>query len=146
MLIQGGDDATRAEWFDVKFSHLDNREILTLEQGQTVLSAELQSVKNQYDMQKWNILNNDGLAFDHAKIIASALTNLREEVKHFQLLFQFLPEKFTLSELQQVQQAVLDKQILSANFRRKAAEYVAETGEFTQGAGHRPAKLYRRNK
>lgn len=34
--------------------------------------------------------------------------------------------------------------VLPANFRRKIAAYVEETDAFTQGAGHRPAKLYRR--
>ena len=34
--------------------------------------------------------------------------------------------------------------VLSANFRRKVAGLVEETDEYTEGAGHRPAKLYKR--
>ena len=36
-----------------------------------------------------------------------------------------------------------DKKFLSANFRRKVAEYVEETGEIIEGYGHRPAMLFR---
>ena len=60
------------------------------------------------------------------------------------MIFDFLPEKFTLTELQNVQETVMNISVLPANFRRKIAGYVEETDEYTQGAGHRPAKLYRR--
>ena len=36
--------------------------------------------------------------------------------------------------------------VLPANFRRKIASLVEETDEYTRGAGHRPAKLYRRKR
>ena len=56
----------------------------------------------------------------------------------------FLPEKFTLNEVQKVQETILDISILPANFRRKINDYVIETDEYTQGAGHRPARLFKR--
>ena len=40
--------------------------------------------------------------------------------------------------------AITDTMSLTANFRRKVSEFVEETGEYTQGAGHRPAMLYRK--
>ena len=64
----------------------------------------------------------------------------------FDMIFDFLPEKFTLTELQIVQETIMNIQILPANFRRKISGYVTETGEYTQGAGHRPAKLYKRKR
>lgn len=56
----------------------------------------------------------------------------------------FLSEKFTLTQLQKVQETIMNISILPANFRRKISDYVVETDEYTQGAGHRPAKLYMR--
>ena len=53
-----------------------------------------------------------------------------------------MPEKFTLTKLQQVYEILLDKQLLKANFRRKIADMVIETQEYEENAGHRPSKLY----
>ena len=84
------------------------------------------------------------LAFDHAAIIASALSLLRIQAKDYDVIFDFLPEKFTLTALQRVQETILNVSVLPANFRRKISDYVIETNEFTVGAGHRPAKLFTR--
>ncbi|MBR0485323.1 MAG: NUDIX hydrolase [Oscillospiraceae bacterium] len=146
MEIQGADDASCAKWFDVGFLQNQDKYILTLRNGSVSLKTELQLKKNQFDMPEFEILENGGLAFDHAKIIASALMYLRNEAQEFRLIFDFLPEQFTLAELQKVQEAVTDKSALTANFRRKIASCVAETQEFTKGAGHRPARLYQRRK
>ena len=90
------------------------------------------------------IIDSGEIAFDHAKIITTALTELRGYVKNFETIFNFLPEKFTLTALQKVQETIMNISILPANFRRKAVDYVVETDEYTAGAGRRPAKLYKR--
>lgn len=59
------------------------------------------------------------------------------------IAFRLLPEKFTLRELQQIHETVLDTKLLVPAFRRKVADLVEDTGEMTGDAGHRPAKLYR---
>jgi 8-oxo-dGTP diphosphatase len=56
-----------------------------------------------------------------------------------------MPDLFTLTELQQVYEVILDTELLKANFRRKTADMVIETNEFTKDAGHRPSKLFRFN-
>ena len=124
--------------------HKNKTEILTLESGDLTLKAELKKKKNQFAMWEYEILENGGLAFDHAKIIVSALTYLRQAAEQFDLLFDFLPEQFTLTELQKVQEAITAVPALTANFRRKISDYVTETEKFTSGAGHRPARLYQR--
>jgi len=144
MEIQGADDAACARWFDIDLCHKKNKEILTLESNDIVLKAELKKKKNQFGMCEFEITENGGLAFDHAKIIASALMYLRQAAVQFDLLFDFLPKRFTLTELQKVQEAITSESVLTANFRRKIADYVTPTQEFTNGAGHRPARLYTR--
>ena len=90
---------------------------------------------------------SDAEWFDvHARIIATALTVLRSGAKEFEYIFDFLPETFTLTQLQNVQETIMNISVLPANFRRKIAPLVEQTDLFTQGAGHRPAKLYRRKK
>ena len=93
------------------------------------------------------VLNTESeLAFDHAKIILKSILKLREKIeKDVITAFDFLPERFTLSELQNVIEQIMDKKLLTANFRRSINDYVIETDEYFEGEGHRPAKLYRRN-
>ena len=43
-----------------------------------------------------------------------------------------------------VQETILGVPLLAANFRRKIEKLVVETDEYTSGAGHRPAKLFRK--
>ena len=52
----------------------------------------------------------------------------------------------TLTELQQVYEAILDRQLLKAAFRRKAEPLVEKTDDYTENAGHRPSRLYKRSR
>ena len=56
-----------------------------------------------------------------------------------------MPELFTLTQLQTAFEVIRDEELLKANFRRKIADYVTETDKSIEGAGHRPAKLFKRN-
>lgn len=141
----GGDDASEALWFDVSFDLNDNGYYsLKLENKDIVLNAILKEKSTRFGKTTFEIMDSGKLAFDHAKIIATALTVLRNGAKDFDIVFDFLPEKFTLTALQKVQETIMNISILPANFRRKVADYVEETDEYTTGAGHRPAKLYKR--
>lgn len=92
------------------------------------------------------IEESDLLAFDHAKIILTAYQFLKESIeKDTKAVFDLLPEQFTLSQLQNVLEIILDKALLPANFRRKISEYVVETDQIVKHVGYRPAKLFRRN-
>lgn len=141
----GADDAVDAQWFDVWFEQgKDGNYHLDLCYKDIKLNAVLIEEESKFGKTSFNIIDSGNLAFDHAKIIATALTALRECAKNFDTIFDFLPEKFTLTQLQKVQETIMNISILPANFRRKISDYVVETDEYTQGAGHRPAKLYMR--
>lgn len=141
----GGDDASDAQWFDVWFEQgRDGNYHLDLFYQGIELNAVLSEEETRFGKTSFKIVDSGKLAFDHARIIATALTALREGAKNFETIFDFLPEKFTLTELQKVQETIMNISVLPANFRRKISDYVIETDEYTQGAGHRPAKLYRR--
>ena len=142
---QSGDDADDARWFDVDFSQDSNGDsVLTLQNGPECIRAVLREERTQFGMTRYKMLDSGTLAFDHAKIIAAALEALRAGAADFENIFDFLPETFTLAELQNVQETVMNISVLPANFRRKVANLVEETEAFKQGAGHRPARLYRR--
>ncbi len=140
--VSGGYDAEDAGWFDVEFRKDDEFYYLSLKNNHIILRATLKVIHNEFGIRRFEIIKNDGLAFDHAAIIGTALSSLQNDVEDFKVLFDFLPEKFTLLKLQKVQETITGKKIQSANFRRKIADYVEETHEFETGAGHRPAKLF----
>lgn len=141
---RAGDDAADAQWFDVRLEAEGGRAMLELTHGTIQLHAVLREGKSQFGMMHYESTGQGELAFDHAAIIARAISALRNRARDFEMIFDFLPEKFTLTELQNVQEAVMNTSLLPANFRRKVAALVEETDEYTEGAGHRPAKLYRR--
>jgi 8-oxo-dGTP diphosphatase len=85
------------------------------------------------------------LAFDHARILRKAHERLAAKLDYSTIAFQFMPESFTLTELQQVYELILSEAIDKRNFRKKilALELIEETGEERREGAHRPAKLYR---
>lgn len=85
------------------------------------------------------------LAFDHAEIVAMAHQRLVAKLDYSTIAFQFMPELFTLSELQEVYEIILRQEMDKRNFRKwvLALEQIEETDEERRGGIHRPAKLYR---
>ncbi len=85
------------------------------------------------------------LAFDHDRVVAYALWRLRTKVEYSAIAQGFLGETFTLAELRQVHEAVLDRELDPANFRRQVegSGTIVATGEHVKGGRHRPPRLYR---
>lgn len=141
----GGDDAVAAEWFEVSFNvGEDNKVTINLSKDDTQIECILEMKINQFGNVTYTIIENGGLAFDHAKIIAAAFRIMRSQKDEYELVFRFLPEKFTLSSMQRVYEIINNIFDQPANFRRKSANYVVETDEYEDCIGHRPAKLYER--
>lgn len=85
------------------------------------------------------------LALDHRRIAAAALERLRGKLAYRPVVFEVLPETFTLSRLQQVVEALAGQVLHKQNFRRlvASANLVEPTGESDQRTGGRPAEVYR---
>ena len=86
---------------------------------------------------------NAELAFDHKKIIAYGRERIKNKVNYSNIAFEFVPEEFTLPQLQRVYEILLDKPLYKANFRKKIEPLTEDTGKMTSGEAHRPSKLYR---
>lgn len=82
---------------------------------------------------------------DHRRILATAMGRLRGKLKYRPVIFELLPESFTLFELQKMVEAIFGAHLHKQNFRRlvENAGLVEPTGGVSTETGGRPAKLYR---
>ena len=85
------------------------------------------------------------MTLDHRRILATAMARLRAKIKYRPVVFELLPQDFTLLELQQTMEAIAGQKLHKPNFRRliEQQELVEETGRTTKGQTGRPAKLFR---
>jgi 8-oxo-dGTP diphosphatase len=84
------------------------------------------------------------VAFDHQSIIEYAQQRLRNKLDYSNVGFELLPEKFTLTELQLVHEAILGANLDKRNFRRKILQQgIVEPSKEWQKTGRKPAQLYR---
>ena len=83
--------------------------------------------------------------FDHRRILATAIGRVRAKIKYRPVIFELMPDDFTLFELQRTVEAILGPHLHKQNFRRlvEGAGLVEPTGEVKMRTGGRPAKLYR---
>lgn len=82
---------------------------------------------------------------DHRRILATAIARLRAKIKYRPVVFELMPENFTLSQLQRTVEALAGLTLHKPNFRRliDQQELIEETGEMSSETGGRPAKLFR---
>ena len=85
------------------------------------------------------------LALDHRRILATALGRLRGKLKYRPLVFELLPETFTLLQLQQTVETLAGVRLHKQNFRRlvERGALVEGTGQVELATGGRPAELFR---
>ena len=84
------------------------------------------------------------LAFDHNEIVSTALDHLRNDVEQKQIGFELLPEKFTLSQIQSLHEAILERKLDKRNFRKsiKKLETIVPLNEKQVGVTHKPGQLF----
>lgn len=85
------------------------------------------------------------IAFDHRRILATALGRLRGKLKYRPVVFELLPTTFTLLQLQRVLEALVGIALHKQNLRRlvERGGLVERTGRFVSLTGGRPAALFR---
>lgn len=99
--------------------------------------------RDYHEIVTYDIVDSQGAAFDHAKIIVSAFNRLKKILdSDIRIAFDFMPEYFTLTDLQEAVELISGQRLIKPNFRRKIAEYVTETDKLIQNGGHRPAKAF----
>ncbi|MCM3145973.1 NUDIX domain-containing protein [Brevibacillus sp. MER 51] len=159
--LQAGDDAEEAEWYRIEDRWLKETKTATIDGSITEKWLELRLVHEKEELsatikitktvtgrtvhETREIVESNNIAFDHAKIIQYALERLRNKIEYTDIAFALMPELFTLSDLQQVYEVILGRELLAAAFRRKVADKLLETNQYRKHAGHRPSKYFRFN-
>ncbi|WP_017812970.1 MULTISPECIES: NUDIX hydrolase [Paenibacillus] len=157
--VRAGEDAQDARWFELNYrvmqetkTHLPEgcrleKEVHIRLRHQDIELSGVVKVTRTYcgtiTGVHWEVLQSEGIAFDHAKMIAYGVERLRSKIEYTDIVFNLMPPLFTLSALQQVYETILDRELLAPAFRRKIAPRVMATNEYTRDAGHRPSQLYR---
>jgi hypothetical protein len=85
------------------------------------------------------------MAFDHRRILSSALARLRGKLRYRPVVFELLPPAFTLLRLQRVVEALAGRRLHKQNFRRLVEKggLVEGTGRMDPHTGGRPAEPFR---
>ena len=85
------------------------------------------------------------MILDHRRILATGIARLRAKIKYHPVVFELMPDTFTLLQLQRCVEALAGRLVHKPNFRRliEQQELIEETGETSQDTGGRPAKLFR---
>ena len=105
---------------------------------------DIEASTDAADVRWFSVYSLPKLAFDHSRIILDSLKQLRYEIQTTNIAFQILPEYFTLSEMQNLYEKVLDKELDKRNFRKRIKELgiVKSTSMKRMEGAHRPAMLY----
>lgn len=117
----------------------------------TVAYYSLVDFKNHYfspsetEVHWHNVYSIKELAFDHKLLLDTCLKRLREKAMEQPIVFNLLPEKFSLRELQDLYQTILGVDLDRRNFRKKIIlkDWLVDLNEMEEDVPHRPGKLYK---
>lgn len=137
--------APNASWFNIKYFADNDSVLVLLDNGNEQLKFKLKKVLREKtsDSYSYIIEENNDVAFDHALIIYTGIERLKNKISYTDIAFNLMPEYFTLGDLQQVYEVILNKELLDAAFRRIIANKVVKTEKVKKGEGHRPSVLFK---
>lgn len=135
-----------ASWFDiVLLEEKDNIVDITLDNGTETIHFSIKKILKEKTTDRYQFVTkkNNYLAFDHDLVILAGLERIRNKINYTDIVFNMMPEYFTLGELQQVYEVILNKKLLDPAFRRIIANKVVKTNKMKTGEGHRPSYLFK---
>ncbi len=137
--------SNNASWFNIEYIEDKNMVDFYLDNGQETLRFTIKKklYEKTTDRYKFEIVKNEGLAFDHPLVIISGIERLKNKISYTDIVFNMMPEEFTLGDLQRVYEVILNKKLLDPAFRRIIADKVEKTTHVQTGAGHRPSALFK---
>jgi hypothetical protein len=138
----------RAQRVEFDFGVGDERswnEDLVLQRYELLYEAGLVAEATRRGVRCAETVFGDPMRHDHRRILATGIARLRAKIKYRPVVFELMPESFTLLRLQRSVEALAGRKLHKQNFRRLVEQQglVEETGEISSDTGGRPAKLMR---
>ena len=133
-----------ASWFDLSVIENNNSIKIVLKNEDDVLEYKVKrKVVDKKSCEYEYELLDRVLSFDHDCILVKALMELRNKVNTTDIVFNLMPELFTVGELKQVYELLLGKTLVNSAFRRWISDRIEFSGKYTSTGGHRPSELCR---
>lgn len=130
-----------------KVDRFPNERVVTIAYYALVSAEDYPVVagSNAAEAQWFGVNNLPELIYDHPEILRYGIRFLQQQVRLRPIGFNLLPEKFTLLQLQELYEAILDTKLDKPNFRRKIMKMnlLSACNEKQTGVAHRAAQLYR---
>ncbi len=138
----------QASWFNIHLKEEENKINVILENGEETIEFIIKKelVEQTTKKYKYKTIKNENIGFDHDQIILTGIERMKSKIKDTDIVFNMMPEYFTLGELQQIYEVILDKKLLDPAFRRIIADKVEKTDKTIKTGGHRPSVLFRYKK
>ena len=140
------DEVKNASWFDIiDIKEHNNIVTMTLSNGETIIDFKIKKVLREKTTDRYDFISveNKDIAFDHDLVILTGIERIRNKASYTDVVFNMMPEYFTLGELQQVYEVILNKKLLDPAFRRIIAKKTIKTEKMKTGEGHRPSYLFK---
>lgn len=137
-----------ASWFDVTLVEEKNNVVdIILDNKSEILRLTIEKTLREKTTDRYQFSSkNKVLAFDHDLVVLAGLERIKNKVNYTDIVFNMMPEYFTLGELQNVYEIILGKKLLAPAFRRIIVDKVEKTNKVTSGDGHRPSALFKYKK
>ena len=135
-----------ASWFDIiKLEENNNIVSITLSNGEEIIDFKIKKELREKTTDRYDFITkeNNSIAFDHDHVILAGIERIKNKVNYTDIVFNMMPEYFTLKELQQVYEVIMNKKLLDPAFRRIIADKVEKTNKMKTGEGHRPSYLFK---
>lgn len=121
-----------------------NQRTITIAYYFLLKTEEVDIANNQHQANWFSVRDLPSLGFDHQQIIKEALADLKIKCLSEPIIFELLPDRFTINEVQDVYQSILNIELDNRNFRRKliSKKYIIALDEKQVGVSKRPSQLY----
>lgn len=133
-----------AKWFDI--SVVEKEEVIEIEllnEDKIDINIKKTLVNKTAEQYIYSLISSNNMGADHGLIINNGIVELRKKAEHTDILFNLMPEYFTIGELKQVYEIILGKKLINSAFRRVIAPKIEMVEEKVRTGGHRPSNLFR---
>ena len=138
-------NSTDAQWLNA-VRDVPTARVITVAYYSLVKIGDYQTAPSSFARKTWwcPVSEAPDLAFDHNKILNSALRSLKNKLRIEPIGFELLPKKFTLGQLQKVYETILGTVLDKRNFRRKILNkgFLKPLQEKQKGVPHKRARLF----